>query len=60
MRGFAVTNTALQEIVEREPFFVVFCRRVERLNLLCLVINPGLFGELGVFTFLQQTIEAVR
>jgi hypothetical protein len=47
------------KVGKREPLLVVACRSVKRLHLLCLVINHGLFGELGIFAFLQQTIDAV-
>jgi hypothetical protein len=50
--GFAVTNAALKEIVEREPLLVVARRSVESFHLLCLVVNHGLFRELGIFALL--------
>jgi hypothetical protein len=52
--SLAVTNAALEEIVEREAFLAARRSRVQSLNVLGVVTNDRFFGKLGLLAFSEQ------
>jgi hypothetical protein len=54
-----ITNSAFEEIVEREAFVAVLRRRVQSFDLVGVVIDNRLFGELGILAFLEQAVDSM-